>query len=629
MSLKAKVTIFSIFIVLLIAAVFFIGGSISNSEHFEQYKTLSLNAKETLWKKVASGEAVHVKSGMNIFTRDRKVVNALRKNNKEGLQEPAWAAFRALVTSEIADRAMLLNSKGEILFIRSSDKDGQIIAYESSGLAKSSTVLATVEDGKSRYGIIKDQDDLLFIFTFPIYARGKLKGVGGYLSDIQRALDDFKASSGAESAFYFDNKILLSTNAKLFSELDIDFEYLSEERFIKHTIGEKHYSLSILPLIGADGKHVTNLITVEDRTEFFNKQSENMLLQYLLLIAVILLLIAGLYLYLDRAFQPLKASIGIVRSVRQHHDLRKRMPEVGSCEMVEMAEAFNQILGEFDDAVKIIGGGLDRANAAGERVSKSSGELQAGAVTQKNETSSAATAITEMAAAVQEVAKNSTEVFDSSNAVVKLIHEQKLISESTVSNMESLAQQVGKGSEVIQQLHKESMSIGTVLEVIIGIAEQTNLLALNAAIEAARAGDNGRGFAVVADEVRGLASRTAESTEDIRVIVEQLQDKAQLAVNSMDISFAEADKVKGQTIEALDLMEQIQNSAISLSDMNQQITSATEEQSAVAEEINRHIVLISEIAEASDKLTNDVAKDISSISGEITDLHNQIDKYKT
>lgn len=220
-----------------------------------------------------------------------------------------------------------------------------------------------------------------------------------------------------------------------------------------------------------------------------------------------------------------------------------------------------------------------------------------GLARQTTETEQVATAINEMSATVQEVARNTDTAANLATEADGYSTEGSNVVMQTVSAINALASEVENTSAVIQQVESDSENIGQVLQVIREIAEQTNLLALNAAIEAARAGEQGRGFAVVADEVRSLAGRTQQSTEEIKVIIEKLQSGAREAVEAMRSGREQTAVSVEQASRAGTALESITQSVTSINDMNTQIASAAEEQSAVAEEINRSTSAIMQVVE--------------------------------
>ncbi|MFZ5961005.1 methyl-accepting chemotaxis protein [Pseudomonas knackmussii] len=221
----------------------------------------------------------------------------------------------------------------------------------------------------------------------------------------------------------------------------------------------------------------------------------------------------------------------------------------------------------------------------------------AGLERQRVETDQVATAVNEMAATTQEVANNVQRTADATRQANELTRQGRSIASETREAIERLSASVGETGLAVSQLAQDSNEIGGVVDVIKGIADQTNLLALNAAIEAARAGEMGRGFAVVADEVRSLAQRTAESTEQIHGLIAKLQQTAENAVSAMETGRRQADEGVERVLLADQALVGISDSVANIADMAHQIAAAAEEQSAVAEEINRNIATIAQLAD--------------------------------
>lgn len=233
---------------------------------------------------------------------------------------------------------------------------------------------------------------------------------------------------------------------------------------------------------------------------------------------------------------------------------------------------------------------------------------------QQDETMQVATAMSEMSATVAEVANSAMGAADSSRQAESAVNSGAKVIEEVIVSIENLASRLKSVANSVSSVERDSEEIGGIVNVISGISEQTNLLALNAAIEAARAGDAGRGFAVVADEVRSLSIRTRESTEQIHHMIEKLRLNVAEAVELVNISFKQANDSVDMSGEAREKFEHIQQSVTLIMDKNTQIASAAEEQSQVADEIDRNVSTIRELA-------LDVGEDFKKISSTEAQIH--------
>jgi len=301
-------------------------------------------------------------------------------------------------------------------------------------------------------------------------------------------------------------------------------------------------------------------------------------------------------------------------------DLSKRLDESGSDEVAALAKSFNTWIESSQILINKISDTQKRVAGVSEEIHSLSGHTSGGLSRQQTETEQVATAMNEMTATVQEVARNAVSAAEAARSAD---HDAKIGNEvvvKTIQALDTLSHEVERAADVMRKLEADSVSIGSVLAVIREIADQTNLLALNAAIEAARAGEQGRGFAVVADEVRTLASRTQESTREIQGIIEQLQSRSKEAVKVMDDSRSNVRICVDQAAQAGSALDTITNRVTVIDQMNAQIAAAAEEQSAVAEEINKNIVNISRVTDESAeaaKQTNLASDKLNTITGEL------------
>lgn len=303
--------------------------------------------------------------------------------------------------------------------------------------------------------------------------------------------------------------------------------------------------------------------------------------------------------------------------------VRRTNDELG--DIAESAETIRKAMHTIVDELTASSGDLDNSV---QQLSEVIEITRSGVEQQLHETEQVATAINELTSTMQEVASNAGMAADSASSADNAANNGRRIVARTIDDIEALAQEMENASKTIHSLESESESIGGVLDVIKGISEQTNLLALNAAIEAARAGEAGRGFAVVADEVRALATRTQHSTEEIETMIERLQGGARQAVEAMDQSRERAQSSTERSAEAGTSLEEITAAVGQITSMNAQIADASEQQRGVAEEINRNIMNISEIAEHSAEGSKRIDEANSSLSSISTRLSGLLSTFK-
>ena len=345
------------------------------------------------------------------------------------------------------------------------------------------------------------------------------------------------------------------------------------------------------------------------------------------MIAVAALITIGLALVLTRSIvRPLVQSLGVAEVVASG-DLTGVIQVEGKDEPARLQQALKVMQQSLRDTIRRISDSSSQLASASEELSSVTEDATRGLHQQSLEIEQAATAVNQMTAAVEEVASNAVATSEASRESDRIAQHGRQQVQQTVSSIQSLAEDVTANASQVEDLAQKVYGISKVLEVIRSIAEQTNLLALNAAIEAARAGDAGRGFAVVADEVRALAHRTQQSTREIEQMISGIQQGTDLAVSSMQQSNSRAHSTLEVARAAGQALEDIASAFTLINERNLVIASASEQQAAVAREVDRNLMNIRDLALQTSAGANQTSAASHELSRLAVDLNSMVARF--
>ncbi|WP_375233047.1 methyl-accepting chemotaxis protein [Pseudomonas caricapapayae] len=287
--------------------------------------------------------------------------------------------------------------------------------------------------------------------------------------------------------------------------------------------------------------------------------------------------------------------------------------------MLHMTSRLRNLIGEMKDGVVQVASAAEELSAVTEQTS-------AGVNAQKLETEQIATAMQQMTATTHEVSRNAAHAVNTAQNASQLAVKGGQVVDKTRVQIESLALEMDTTKTAMAALRGNAQSIGGVLDVIKAVADQTNLLALNAAIEAARAGEAGRGFAVVADEVRGLAVRTRTSTDEIAVLISELQVSTDHMTQVLEQNLLLTDSSVDLSRQASEMLQNITTSVHEIELMNEQIAVATEQQSSVGEEIGKGVTNVRDISDQTAAASEETATssiELARVSARLQEMTNR------
>lgn len=344
-------------------------------------------------------------------------------------------------------------------------------------------------------------------------------------------------------------------------------------------------------------------------------------------IAALLLGVLAAWWIARQIVVPLRAILTAAHRIADG-DLSRDIQEDRRDELGQLQQSIGQMTRNLRNLISGIGDSARQIASAATQLSAVTEQTRAGVNNQKDETDQVATAMNEMLATAQEVARHAEQASVAANEADQEADAGEKVVTQAVEQIGHLAHEMARSSQAMIALQHESQKIGSVLDVIKSVSQQTNLLALNAAIEAARAGSAGQGFAVVADEVRSLAQRTQESAEEIEGLILGLNTGTQQVADIMDSSRSLTDNSVSLTRDAGDALAAIARTVSIIQEMNPQIAAAAEQQSAVAEEINRSVLKVRDVTEKTAAASEETAAASVQLTRLSLDLQALVGKFR-
>ncbi|WP_137297911.1 methyl-accepting chemotaxis protein [Psychromonas sp. SP041] len=519
------------------------------------------------------------------------------------------------------DSAKYWNQDGFLRALKNDDHDAWYYKFKNSGLAESASTY-TESDGTIN----------VFVNYQQINGRGS-SGVSRTFTDIANLLRQFKIE---ETGFVYlanqdglvkvhkDRDFAESKNVSdIYPELDKQALF-SQQPFAFQQVGDYVISTSYIESLD------WYIIAEVPKSELYaqlNQSRNNMMIIFI----VILVIFVGLSIVLaDQLVLPLKKMASNFRVLGEGEgDLTSKVDENGAYEIAELAKGFNAFVGNIRTVVQDVKKTSSNIKEASESVYQDANISKLSLDKQRDEAHQVSVAINEMGSTIAEIANNAAVAAQTTNEATNMTSQAQIVVNESTQTISHMAEDMEHVSSNIEILAKRSDSISSVLDVIRGISDQTNLLALNAAIEAARAGEYGRGFAVVADEVRNLAKKTHDSTDEIHKMITELQDGSKMAVDSVHKSRKQAilglDAAQKTNTALNDIVQNVQH----ISDLNTQIATATEEQSAVINEINIHVVNISDRTEESAEASKSIESSTDLLKSMASRLDSLVNRFKS
>jgi methyl-accepting chemotaxis protein len=518
------------------------------------------------------------------------------------------------------ETAQYWNQDGFLRVLEDNQEDGWFFSYKNSGQAESAS-LYTYPNGQ--------------IDMFINYQMVDGVGAAGASKSFTAMADYLKKFKIEKTGFVYlvnnAGQIQIHQEAKKAGEENIADTYpsfntgelLNKEDFSFHNTGDLIVASSYIPSLGW---YLIAEVPSKELYAGLNESRNHMLLWF----AVVVTVLGFVAAYFSKVLMSPVASLA---SVFQNlgeggGDLSYRINREGNDEIANLANGFNSFINQIHKIIIDVSKTAKHLQNTANYVAKNAEQTKSTAQVECDQSIQASTAVSQMSVTIGGIAKSASVASDATKSATDIAKSAQAVVGDSTDYINKVNQGMESISTTIESLAEKSGNISGVLDVIRGVSEQTNLLALNAAIEAARAGEQGRGFAVVADEVRSLAQRTNESTDEIAAMITQLQSESSLAVQGVHDNRDLAHQGAQSALKANDALKKIVEQITTVTGLNMQVATATEEQLTVVKEISTHVKEISDNSEQAAETSGDLAKSSEELKNLANDLERLVKNFK-
>ena len=588
MTLKNRILSIAIGGSVLVALVCLVGSYLVDSyKHDGIEQTQILDARALLDSQL-NARLNPMRQEIRALTRNRGIAKALKQRDAAALAEAVSPTFNRTSSMGTLDAMIIADSHGVALFSTLKQPLGE------AATALLARVAMTKKIDHDLVEAIAGRPALML--AFPLYSRGKMKGIGAYVTWIANVATSIGASGNTEVVLWNDANERVHASDPELAEAARKQAIAGTPDWSTIHVGKRHFSSTYFPLKSVEDLPVASIAILHDISTSHGRVVLAGSIQAIVTGLTIVAVIALLWLLISRAFTPVGLAAKAVANISAG-DLNTDIVEPkGDNEVLDMLNAIRHMRERLRCVIRSINELTGQLNSATSESAEAIRQIDAGARQQQADTQSVAEAMDQMNRSVHEVEDNAVSAEESAKCAEKQAGSSREVMNTTLGAMQLLSSEVSASAAAIDEVNQESEAIGQILNVIQSIAEQTNLLALNAAIEAARAGEQGRGFAVVADEVRSLANRTQDATTEIRGMIETLRKSTHAAVGIMRTNQQRAEASVGDVATADTAIDAINQGIGRITEKNRHIVAISREHGEATRAITERVHNISQVA---------------------------------